>query len=372
MGLTHPFRGGISHYTTLLCKALSKKHEVRFFALKRQYPKVLFPGKTQIDDSQVTFRVPHESCLDSMNPLSWFSTVKKISGFKADFILFSWWHPFFAPVFGTMAHLARWISRIPSCFLCHNVLPHEHSHVDRILLQYAFASGSAFITHSQTDRDILRQIKATAQVYIIHHPTYEVFSTGNRLSSKAAKKRLGLLGKKVLLFFGIIREYKGLGYLLDAMTLLEPEDNYHLLITGEFYDGKDPYRTTMEGLAKKGQITIVDRYVPNEDVPLYFSAADLVIIPYTSATQSGVIQIAYGFEKPVVATKVGGIPESVIDGQTGYLVPPSDAGAIATAVHRYFMDNNRDTFAVNILREKEKYSWDRVARTIERIGKALK
>ena len=372
VGLTHPFRGGISHHTTLLCEALSKKHTVRFFALKRQYPKLFFPGRAQIDDSQNALRVPHEPCLNPMDPLTWLATVERIRRFEADFILLPWWHPFFAPAFGTIAFLARRIGRIPSCFLCHNVLPHERLPGDQLLLRYAFASASAFVTHSQADRDVLLKIKPAARVLVASHPTYEVFSAGNQLSMEAAKEQIGLQGRKVLLFFGLVREYKGLTYLLEAVPQLEPEDGYHLLLVGEFYEGMERYRRLMDRLADRGQMTVVDRYVMNDEVPLYFSAADLVILPYTSGSQSGVIQLAYGFGKPVVATEVGGIPEAVVDGRTGYLVPPADPEAIARAVRRYFKEDRRDMFSDNITREREKYSWDRMVDAIENTGRTLR
>ena len=131
VGLTHPFRGGIAHYTTLLCRALSSRHEVRFYALSRQYPEFLFPGKTQIDRSSASLQVPHQACIDSINPYTWIATAVRIARYRPDLIIHSWWHPFFAPSFGTIAHLARLFAGSPSCFLCHNALPHESSRVDK-------------------------------------------------------------------------------------------------------------------------------------------------------------------------------------------------------------------------------------------------
>lgn len=372
IGVTYPFRGGISHYTTLLCRALRQEHTVRFFALKRQYPKLLFPGKTQKDNSRAALRVAHEASLDSINPLSWLATFNKIRRFKPDFLLISWWHPFFALSFGTLTHLAKWFGRIPSCFLCHNIFPHERSRIDRLLLQYAFSSGDAFITHSQADCDQVQKIRPPALVHMNPHPTYQIFASGNSLNEEQAKTKLGLTGKKVLLFFGFIREYKGLKYLLDAMALLKPEEGYHLLIAGEFYDDPAQYHAGLACLMRKEQLTLRDRYIPNEDIPLYFSAADLIVAPYVSGTQSGVVQIAYAFSKPVIATAVGGFSESVFDGQTGYLVPPADARAIAMAVRRYFESDEKEKFKHRIAQEREISSWDRMVGTIENIGKHFK
>jgi len=371
VGLTHPFRGGISHYTTLLCRALQEKHDVRFFALSRQYPGFLFPGKTQIDESDTVFQVPHEATIDSINPFTWVSTAIKIARYKPDLILFSWWNPFFAPAFGTIARLARWFGRARSCFICHNAIPHERSPVDRVLLWYAFSSADAFIAHSRQDADDLRSFRPDATVHQNPHPTYVIFAPDDAPSTEQAKHEQGLDGKRVLLFFGFVREYKGLNFLLQAMERLGPEDDYHLVIVGEFYDDPENYREALQRLDARGQLTLVDRYVPNEEVPAFFLASDLVMVPYVSATQSGVIQIAYGFLKPVVATTVGGIPEVVLDGKTGYLVPPGDADALTSAVRDYFASDRQDAFRQGIAAENEKYSWGRMIETIEKAERDL-
>ncbi|MCP3978212.1 MAG: glycosyltransferase [bacterium] len=366
VGLTHPFRGGIAHYTTLLCRALRERHEVRFFALSRQYPKLLFPGTKQTDDSDDALTVEHEACLDSINPFTWFSTASRVRRFRPDLLLFSWWHPFFAPSFGTVAHLAR-RAGVPACFLCHNAKPHERSLVDAMLLRYVFSSSRLFVAHSRQDHDDLLEMRPGSTVRLNPHPTYEIFGADEAPSGDEAKRRLGLDGRRVLLFFGYVREYKGLRYLLDAMAELDAEQGYHLLIVGEFYEDRSTYAEQLDPLEQGGRLTLVDRYVANEEIGGYFAAADLVAVPYTSATQSGVVQMAYGFLKPVVATRVGGIPEVVEDGRTGYLVPPGDGGAIAAAVRRYFDEDRAEEFRRHIDAENEKYSWDRMVETIEAI-----
>jgi glycosyltransferase involved in cell wall biosynthesis len=367
VGLTHPFRGGISHYTTLLCRALQTRHDVRFYALYRQYPSLLFPGKTQIDRSAASIEVPHQACVDSVNPYTWIATGLRIARYRPHVVLYSWWHPFFAPSFGTIARVARWFGGVPSCYLCHNALPHESSLVDRMLSRYAFSSGRVFITHSRQDREDLQALLPRAQVHQNPHPTYDTFAAEQVLPTATAKDRLGLEGKRVLLFFGFVREYKGLDILLQAMESLDASEGYHLVIVGEFYEDAQKYRDLLETLRRRGQLTLVDRYVPNEEVPLYFSAADMVMVPYLSATQSGVIQIAYAFGKPVVATTVGGIPEVVEHGRTGYLVPPGESAPIADAVRRYFDDADRDRFEESIRQENDKYSWDRMVETVEKV-----
>ncbi len=368
IGLTYPFRGGISHYTTLLYKTLASKHDVTFFSLNRQYPDLLFPGKTQKDLSQQSFTVPNNACIDSINPITWIATFVKIRRLQPDFILFSWWNPFFAPAFGSISWLAKLISGIPSCFLCHNVIPHERSMIDVFLLRTTFAVTDTFIVHSEEDRENLIGIKPDADVHKNPHPTYGVFSENTDSNGADLRDDLGLRDKKVLLFFGYIREYKGLEYLLQAMEKLPTEDGFHLLVVGEFYEDQEKYSLSINRLKSSGQLTLVDHYVPNEEVSRYFEAADVVVVPYLTATQSGIIQIAYGFEKPVIATTVGGLPEVVADGQTGYLVAPSDADAIAMAVRKYYKDRDFVDFPGNIRAENKKYSWDAMLETIEAIG----
>jgi glycosyltransferase involved in cell wall biosynthesis len=244
--------------------------------------------------------------------------------------------------------------------------------VDRVLLRYAFGSAAAFVTHSEQDRRDLERLRPGALVQLNPHPTYAAFATQATPSSAEARRRLGLEGRRVLLFFGFVRAYKGLDVLLDAVRRLPPEDGYHLVVVGEFYDDPSRYAQALGALRGEGRVTLVDRYVPNEDVGLYFVAADLVMVPYLSATQSGVIQIAYGFGKPVVATTVGGIPEVVEEGGTGYLVPPGDPAAMAGAVRRYFDEADRERFRARIAAASDRYSWERMVERIEEIALQLR
>jgi glycosyltransferase involved in cell wall biosynthesis len=315
--------------------------------------------------------VPNRPCLSPTNPFSWLVTAHRIRRFGPQLVVFSWWHPFFAPAFGTVARLVRRRGRHPACFLCHNVIPHESLPLDRLLLRYVFSAGAAFITHSQEDARRLQELQPGANIYVNPHPTYEVFAAGELRPTEAAKAALGLAGKRVLLYFGFVRDYKGLDYLLEAMRQLEPEQGYHLVVVGEFYVERDKYQADLEALTSRRQLTLVDHYIPNQEVALYFSAADLVMVPYLSATQSGIVQIAYGFLKPVVATTVGGLPEVVTDGETGYLVPPADSAAIAAAVRKYFDLGAAEHFRSRIEQERHKYSWDRMVETIEAAAKDL-
>jgi glycosyltransferase involved in cell wall biosynthesis len=366
VGLTYPFRGGIAHYTSLLFRELKKRHQVELISLKRQYPKILFPGKDQEDRSQERIEVENDPLIHPLNPWSWISTFSRIKSGLPDLILFQWWHPFFAPSFGTLALLLKRWGRAKVCYLCHNVRPHESTFFDNLLLKYAFYAPDHFIVHSESDLRELKRLRPDATVLKTPHPNYEIFKTGNEMEPVEARKELDI-GGNLLLFFGYIRKYKGLEYLIQAFPKVLKEINCTLLIVGEIYEDKDKYLQMIEGSNAKDKIKLIDQYIPNEKVALYFTAADLVVLPYISATQSGIIQIAYGFNKPVVSTRVGGIPEAVVEGETGFLVDPKNANALAEAILRFYKDRETIDFSRNIEKVKERFSWERTVKVIESV-----
>ncbi len=368
IGITHPFRGGIAHYTSLLARELEKKHLVELISLKKQYPRFLFPGKTQIDESRRRIETRNVPLIHPLAPWTWFSALLKIKKIAPDMVLFQWWHPFFGPSFGTLARwLKRW-QRTKIVFLCHNVRPHESTAIDSLLIRYAFGASERFIVHSESDLKILKRMKPGSAVFKTPHPTYEIFRGDDTPDSLEARRRLGVRGN-TLLFFGYIRRYKGLGYLLQALPQVLNVVDCTLLIVGEVYEGRTKYRKMIEDYHLEKNVKWIDRYVPNEEVPFYFRAADLVVLPYVSATQSGVIQIAYGFNRPVVSTKVGGIPEAIIDGETGFLVDPEDPEALAQAILRFYQKKETIDFSQKIEKWREAFSWGNLVRLIERIEK---
>ncbi|OGP93042.1 MAG: hypothetical protein A2156_03935 [Deltaproteobacteria bacterium RBG_16_48_10] len=366
IGLTYPFRGGIAHYTSLLFTALEKSHWIKLISLKKQYPSFLFPGKTQKDVSQARIEVENEPLIHPLNPLSWFSAFSRIKKISPDLTLFQWWHPFFALSFGTLAILLKRWRRTKICFLCHNVRPHESTMLDTLLIRYAFIAPDYFIVHSEPDLKELERLKPGAKVFKIPHPIYEIFRAGKRMGHLEARKELGVDGN-VVLFFGYVRRYKGLKYLLQAFPKVLREVDCTLLIVGEIYEDKEEYLQMIEQSSAKDKIRLIDQYVPNEKVALYFDAADVVVLPYVSATQSGIVQIAYGFNKPVITTRVGGIPEVVWDGETGFLTEPENGEALAETIVKFFRQMESIEFFQNIGKIKEQFDWKRMVETIERI-----
>jgi len=370
LGPSYPFRGGISHYTTLLCRHLRLRHPVTFISFKRQYPEFLFPGKTTIDPSQICFKEDDtRRILDSMNPFSWLKVAREVLYSKQDLLIIPWWVSFWAPQFWTIAWFVKKFSQTKILFLCHNVVEHESKWFDKLLTRLVLKKGDYFIVHSDSDKSNLLKMLPGAKVSKTFHPTYDCFNLTSYDPFKI-KKQYNLKGN-VLLFFGFVRDYKGLKYLLKAMPAVLSEVQVTLLVVGEFWDDKQGYLKLAEELGIESQVIFIDRYIANEEVGNYFSASDLVIQPYVSATGSGIIQIAFGFNKPVVATRVGSLPEVVDDGRTGYLVSPESSKELAEAIVTFFSHNKAHEFVRNISEANYRFSWDRIINVIESLAGSL-
>lgn len=370
VGPAYPYRGGIAHFTTLLAREFSHDHDVLVINFTRLYPSVFFPGKTQFDESEAPIDVPSERIIDSINPLTAFSAARRISRFSPDLVIFQWWHPFFAVAFAGINFFLRRMRHGPILYLCHNVLPHESSVVDRTLSRIGFAGADGFLVQSQEDSGRLRSILGPSlggKRSAVHpHPIYDVFRTG-KIGREEARRTLGISGR-VALFFGYIRPYKGVRILLEAFAKVVKEVEITLLIVGEFYEERQPYDTLIDELGIGDYIRVIDRYVPNEEVETYFEAADLVVLPYLSATQSGIVQVAYAFDKPVIVTTVGGLPDVVQDGKTGFVVPPGDPEALAGAVITFFLENRGADMAAGVADIKERFSWKRCTEMLLRLA----
>ncbi len=364
LGTAYPLRGGIAHYNALLYQELKKKHSVEVITFKRQYPKLLFPGKTQVETGGELLRVPSEPLVDSINPLNWVAVGKEIRRRRPDLIIMKYWLPFFGPCFGTIARVAKRGTCTKVLYICDNVVPHEKRPGDTIFTRYAFGTGDFFIVQSDAVERDLKALFPSAQYTKVPHPVYNIF--GEPVEKAQARKQLGMTDERALLFFGYVRAYKGLTVMLHAMKNIVEKTGAKLLVVGEFYDDREKYMQLIRRLGIEKHVVVNADYVPNERVGLYFSAADVVMLPYTSATQSGIAQIAYNFNKPVIATSVGGLAEVVRDGVTGFVVPPNDPDALALAVERYFAENREVEFSANVMHEKRKYSWAAMVEAIER------
>ncbi len=247
----------------------------------------------------------------------------------------------------------------------HNAIPHEKRPGDMLFTKLVFSLTDYFVVMSGAVRDDLLKVKPSAKFILTPHPLYEVF--GKPKDKDEAKRALGVSGR-VVLFFGFIRQYKGLHVLLEAMPKVLKDVPLTLVVAGEFYEDKDSYMEQIERLGLKGRVNVLDRFIPNEAVGDYFSAADVLVLPYLSATQSGITQIAFAFDLPVIATSVGGLPEVVKEGETGFLVPPNDPDALADAVIKYFKDDCLEKFSENVRRERGRFSWETFVEGVENIA----
>ena len=355
VGPVFPYRGGIAHFGAMLAREFEKNHEVSLVSFRRLYPSFLFPGKTQYDDSDSPMKVESQRIIDVLNPLSWLEAGRHIAALGPDVVVFQWWHPFFGPAFRAIAAIARRRSDARVVFLCHNVLPHESSVLDRFLTRIGLAGADAFLVQSLEDGANLERIFPGARWAFNPHPVYDWFEM-SRFNRGSARQALSVDGR-VLLFFGLIRPYKGLGVLLRAFAEVADELDATLLVVGEFYENRGAYDALIDELGIGPRLRVVGRYVPNEDVEMYFKAADVAVLPYRSATQSGIVQTAYSFHLPVIVTSVGGLPDVVHDGETGYVVPPDDPAALAAAIRRYFEEGVAPRFADGIRADLDRFSW---------------
>ncbi|MCL1937625.1 MAG: glycosyltransferase [Candidatus Azobacteroides sp.] len=354
----YPYRGGIAQFSGRLYKALEEENEVKAFSFLRLYPDFLFPGKTQYtNDKENTTDVPTERILDSLNPFSYEKTVRAIEKFQPDILLVAYWMSFFVPAYGYIVSRLRKKTKI--IILVHNAIPHEPRFFDKALAKLLFNRSDGFIVMSRTVEKDLLALSPEAPRLLKPHPLYDHF--GEKIEQTEALKALGInLNKKTLLFFGLIRDYKGLDLLIDAMALLD--SSYQLLIAGETYGSFDKYQKQLDVSPAKDRIYLFNRYIDDSEVSLLFSAADLLVLPYKSATQSGIIPVAYHFELPVVATDIGGLREMIEPAGTGIITLPESA-AIAKGVEQIF-SSDISIFTNNIKKEKQNLNWETFAHSL--------
>lgn len=363
----YPLRGGIAHYVSLLYKHLSERHEVSIITFKRQYPKFLFPGKSQEEKGGDSSGQPSTQVIDTLNPLTWRKAGKMAAGMRPDLIIFKYWMPFFAPAFGVVARVAKKKSGCKALFICDNVLPHEHTPFDKMLTSWLFKAGDYFIVQSKSVERDLMSVVGSPKYEFVPHPVYEIFGSAVDKSEARNKLEIGA-DENVLLFFGYIRKYKGLHVLLDAVKDALTRLKLRLLVVGEFYDNETDYREQIRKLGLEKYVRVVSDYVPNDEVATYFSAADAVVLPYLDATQSGIAQIAYNFSKPVITTDVGGLAEIVFDGKTGLVVTPNSPGKLSAAIVKFFSEGLAAKFSAGVSEQKKLYSWDNLVNAIQNLS----
>lgn len=365
VGTAHPYRGGLAAFNERLALQFQKEgHHVEMYTFTLQYPGFLFPGKTQFTNDPAPAGLTISRKINSCNPFNWIKVGNQIRNKKPDMVVFAYWMSFMAPCFGTIAKQIHKNHKTRCIGLIHNMIPHEPNVLDKYLPPYFVKQMDGFTTLSHAViKDIDQFDKHNKPKSWAPHPIYDHY--GELIDKIEARKQLGLSADgKYVLFFGFIRDYKGLDLLIDAFGDLRLQDmGVRLLVAGEFYGDPQPYLNRIRSLDISDIVILHNDYIPDNKVNLYFRACDIVAQPYKTATQSGVTQVAFHFECPMLVTNVGGLPEIVPDGKIGYVVNP-DAQDIADALVRYYKENKEEEFTVGVREEKRKYGWDRMTAAV--------
>lgn len=367
VGPSYPFKGGIAQYTTQFYRELAACHHVRFVSFKRQYPAWVYPGQGDIDPGNTDLLENGAvQIIDSLNPLSWRKAVHEICDFDPDVVIFPWWVIFWSPQFIYMIRAIR--RRKPGVrvfFLCHNVIAHEPSWLSQLVTRLTLKLGDGFILHSDKDKRDLQAMLGRPRVIQVEHPGYEV-SDVQLNARENARRKLALEGD-VVLFFGFVRPYKGLHILLEAMSIVLEQHPCTLVVAGEIWGDPEVYTEHIEKLGMAKQVRLIGAYIPQQDLPAYLAGSDLVVLPYLSATGSGVVKLAYSYHRPVVVTNVGSLPDAVIPGKTGYVVPPGDAHALAQSILEHFRRTDTIQMEELIAAQLHQFGWEPVIRAVEQL-----
>jgi glycosyltransferase involved in cell wall biosynthesis len=354
----YPFRGGIAQFNASLYNELKKKYEISAFTFTTQYPNFLFPGKSQfVEKDDKSTVINSKRTLSTINPFTYFSTAKLIKNYHPNLIITKFWMPFFAPSLGTVYKLLP--KSIKKLAILDNVIPHERRIFDYSLIKYFLSNVEYFVCMSNIVQNDLVKLKPDAKFIKLNHPLYNHF--GNKQNKSEARKKLNLPNdKKLLLFFGFIRKYKGLDLLIEALNYLN--NDIELIICGEVYGSFDEYERLIQRYNLQQRIHLFNRYISDEEVSLFFSSADVCVLPYRSATQSGIISITYHFDLPLIATDVGGLKESIEPFNTGLIVEELSPNQIANKINEFF--NSNIDFTKNISKYKSIASWENFASKI--------
>lgn len=355
LGPGHPLRGGIANFNEALCRELNNQgHVASIYSFYFQYPSILFPGKTQYDSNTGPEDIQIEQLIHSVNPLNWIKVSNKIKSEAPDLVIIRYWLPFMGPCLGTIARLIRQHTKVIA--ITDNVIPHEKRAGDSWFTSYFAKSCHGFIAMSKSVLNDLSQFTDNSNKLFLPHPIYNIF--GDSVDKASARNNLQLNKEgRYLLFFGFIRRYKGLDLLLEAMGAKEiREMGIKLIVAGEYYGDEAYYEKIIKKLDIDNQLILNTSYISSDDVKHYFCAADMVVQPYRTATQSGITQIAYHFERPMLVTNTGGLPEIVTDGKVGYVVDVNSID-IANAIIDFYKNNKEDEFSQNTKHEKKRFQW---------------
>ena len=356
VGTFPPFRGGIANFYHTMAVRLSANHQVTGLNFTTQYPDILFPGKSQFSESPIIVQYDTERILSSINPLSWKKTANRITELQPELIIFKYWMPFFAPAFCSVLKKVKRKLDIKALVICDNIIPHESRFLDESLTKYFFDNVDYFMVMSKSVESDLLSFYPDANYVYTPHPLYDLF--GDEISKIQARQALDITEKKVLLYFGLIRPYKGLDILIKAAGILKNKlENFKILAIGDCYENPDHYWNLIKENAVDDVFDLRIEFVADDHVNMFFSAADAVVLPYKSATQSGVVPVAYHFNRPVIVSDVGGLKEIVNEGKTGFTVQPN-AQNFAEGIINYYKVKETTDFRAEIENYKQRFSWN--------------
>lgn len=367
IGPAYPYRGGIATTNERLAQEfLLMGFYVDIETFIVQYPSVLFPGKTQYNEKTAPENLKIRRTINSVNPFNWVRVGRRIGREKPDLVVIRYWLPFLAPCLGTIAGLIRKNKHTVIICLADNVVPHEHRPGDRLLTNYFMQRIDGLVAMSKSVLNDANSFRGDLVQGFCPHPIFDNY--GERLLAEVAKQKLHLdQTSRYLLFFGFIRDYKGLDLLIEAFADERlREFPVKLLVAGEYYSSPEPYLELIKKNNLEDWIELRTDFIPDDQVNLYFSAADMVVQPYKSATQSGVTQIGYHFNKPMLVTNVGGLSEIIPDGKVGYVVEP-ESGKIADALVDFYRNDRVAEFEENMMEEKKRFSWSNMVQTFESV-----
>lgn len=368
LGTAWPYRGGIALFNERLAREFQKENDnVITYTFTLQYPSFLFPGKTQYSEEPAPQDMDIVRKVSSVNPFNWIKVGRELKKMAPDLIVIGFWLPFMAPCLGTIARIARKNGKTRVVSVVHNIIPHEHRIGDKMFATYFCNSVDGFVAMSDSVLNDLTLFDSVKPRVFCRHPLYDNF--GEAVERNSALQELGLDSKnRYMLFFGLIRDYKGLDIMLKAYADSRLRQmGVKLIVAGEFYNNAEKYFELEKELGLEGEVIWHREFVPDSKVRYYFGAADIIVQPYKSATQSGVTQIAYHFEKPMIVTNVGGLAEIVPNGKAGYVVEP-DEKEIADAIVDFFGNNRQDEFKEGLLFEKKKYAWSNMTKSVRKAG----
>jgi glycosyltransferase involved in cell wall biosynthesis len=363
IGPIMPFTGGIAHSNTVLCSNLAKNNDVTAISYSMMFPKLFYPGKSQKSGNRIKTKFKQKFILNTLNPIFWIKIVSMIKKEKPEWVVFQWWHTYFFPSYYFISFFAKIVSRSTKLnIICHNVLPHEESIVMKLihrpLTKLMLRKTNKITALSESELKVAKSLAPRTKANFILENFYGEIIKGKKVSALMARTKLKLPNKKIILSFGAVRQYKGVDDLLEAFALLKNKNDYFLVVAGAFWDPVEKYIALAKKLEIEKNVLFVDKYIPDDEVPLYFGVADLLVLSHRTATQSAIPQLAYLYNVPMVATMAPGNIPFVDDNENGFLVPVKNPEEMSMAIQKFFDKRLSLKFKKGIRKKMKEFVWD--------------